>query len=291
MPIEKIPSNPLPRDYVPPHGIPYKVKTDDDLGSIARHHGVPEHVLVTFNFGTNDPAEINWYLRRNVGCLRATHDHKNWMFTSEATPGIIYLPPPWHRPSFSTTVGPLSPPVLQSTTKTKRQESLLKNVWAGIGKDHSGDLFIIGAHDLTAKVYNLGDLFSNKPIRNVVLNFNGWKFGGGLGAEVGAAFVLAHGYAEPKDMNGVSGDWDFDLSIGAKLGDFLKGVKGLGKAIDSIEKYKKMRYLVENAIHDRHITETGVYTFPIPGVGVGLHGWLGYKFGDVTVFSTGTGVP
>jgi hypothetical protein len=283
MPIEKRPTNPLPSDYVPPGGIPYKVKTHDELGSVARNNGVPEHVLVAFNFGTNDPAEINWYLRRNVGCVRATHDHKNWMFTSEATPGIIYLPPPWHRPSFPTTVAPV--PV----SKTEPQKSLLKDVWAGLGKAHSGDLFVIGAHDLTAKVYNLGDDLSN--VRNAVVNFNGWKFGLGLGADVGAVLVLAHGYPEAKDMIGVSGDKDFDISIGTKLGDFLKDIKGVGKVIDGIEKYKKLRYLVENAIKSRAIAETGLYTLPIPFAGVGLHLWLGFKFGDVSVFSKGVGIP
>lgn len=283
MPIEKRPANPLPRDYVPPNGIPYKVRTHDDLGSVARKNGVPEHVLIAFNFATNEPAEINWYLRRNVGCVRATHDHKNWMFTSEASPGIIYLPPPWHRPSFPTTV-PTVP-----VSKTETHKSLLKDTWAGIGKSHSGDLFVIGAHDLTAKVYNLGDDLSN--VRNAVVNFNGWKFGIGLGADVGAVLVLAHGYSEPKDMIGVSGDKDFDISIGTKLGDFLKDLKYLGKMVEGIEKYKKMRYIVENAIKNRAIAETGLYTIPIPFAGVGLHLWAGYKFGDVNVFSTGVGVP
>ena len=283
MPIEKRPSNPLPGDYIPPGGIPYKVKTNDDLGSVARKNGVPEHVLVMFNFATNDPAEINWYLRRNVGCIRATHDHTNWMFTSEAAPGLIYLPPPWHRPSFSPTVAPVPVP------KTEPKKSLLKDVWAGFGKAHSGDLFVIGAHDLTAKVYNLGDDLSN--VRNAVVNFNGWKFGIGLGADVGAVFVLAHGYPVAKDMIGVSGDKDFDISIGTKLGDFLKDIKGLGKVIDGIEKYKKMRYIVENAIKSRTIAEPGLLTLPIPFAGIGLHLWAGFKFGDVSIFGTGTGIP
>jgi len=283
MPIEKHPSNPLPRDYVPAGGIPYKVKTNDDLGSVARENGVPEHVLVMFNFATNDPAEINWYLRRNVGCVRATHDHKNWMFTSEARPGIVYIPPPWHRPTFPTPVTPV--PVFKPAPK----KSLLKDVWAGLGKAHSGDFFVIGAHDLTAKVYNLGDDPPN--VRNAVVNFNGWKFGPGLGADVGAVIVLAHGYPEAADMIGVAGDKDFDISIGAKLGDFLKDIKGIGKVIDGIEKYKKMRYTVENALKNRAFAEPGLYTIPIPFAGGGLHLWAGYKFGSVSVFSTGVGIP
>lgn len=283
MPIERRPSNPLPADYVPPGGVPYKVKTNDDLGSVARQYGVPEERLITYNFGTKDPAEINWYLRRNVGCIRPTRDHKNWMFTSEANPGIIYIPPAWKHPSF-----PAPPPTFTVPT-TEKKSSLLSTVWAGVGKAHSGDLFVIGAHDLTARVYNLGDEYPN--VRNATINLNGWKFGPGLGADVAAVFVLCHGYADAKDMVGVSGDWDFDISIVAKLGDVLKDIKGLGKVIDGIEKYKKMKYIAENAIKSRAIKETGVYNMPIPFAGVGIHLWAGYKFGDVSVFSTGVGIP
>jgi len=34
-----------------------------------------------------------------------------------------------------------------------------------------------------------------------------------------------------------------------------------------------------------------VYTIPIPVAGIGLHVWGGYKFGDVSLFSTGKGIP
>ena len=38
-------------------------------------------------------------------------------------------------------------------------------------------------------------------------------------------------------MQGEDGGWDFDLALVAKLSGFFKGVKGLGKAVDTIEKY------------------------------------------------------
>jgi hypothetical protein len=57
-------------------------------------------------------------------------------------------------------------------------------------------------------------------VRNAVININGYKFGPGLGASIDAVFVIAHGYSSASLMNGVSGDWDFDLAMGAKLGDF-----------------------------------------------------------------------
>ena len=84
------------------------------------------------------------------------------------------------------------------------------------------DFFLIGAHDLTGVIYNLG---GETPVKNAIININGWKFGPGLGGSIGAAFVLAHGYGSPGKMNGVTGGWDFDLALAAKLGDFLKASK------------------------------------------------------------------
>ncbi len=165
----------------------------------------------------------------------------------------------------------------------------LSKVWMGLAKSHSGDLFIVGAHDLTGRIYNALDEYPN--IRNGTININGFKFGPGLGGSVGAAFVIAHGYNNIHEMKGVTGSWDFDLAVAAKLGDFLKGVGALGKAIDTMDKYKEATYLTEQAIKNLGITQKGIYTFPIPFAGAGLHVWGGFKFGDISVISTGIGVP
>lgn len=179
---------------------------------------------------------------------------------------------------------------LEKTPMDENVESApLPNIWAGIAKGHSGDLIIVGAHDITGKIYNLGDELPD--VRNAVININGYKFGIGLGGSIGAVFVIAHGYANAGEINGVSGSWDFDLSIGAKLGDFFKGVWGLGKVVDTIQKYKKMRYLTQNAIKKCNITDRGVYAIPIPLAGVGLHVWGGFRFGNITIFRSGKGIP
>jgi len=274
MPIEKRPGNPLARNYVPSDTKPYKVKDGDDWETVARAQGMDAWDLIYLNYQTRDPAEVNWYLREYAGCRQPTRDGKNWMFSSSATPGIIRVPQ---------RVLVMPPLTIEGKLPA------LANTWAGLAKSHSGDLFIIGAHDLTGKVYNLGDEFSK--VRNAVININGFKFGPGLGADVSAVFVLAHGYSKANDMIGVSGDWDFDVAIGAKLGDFLKDIKSLGRVIDGLEKYKKLRYVTENAIKNRAIIKPGIYTLPIPFAGVGLHLWGGFKFGDVSVFSTGVGIP
>jgi len=179
---------------------------------------------------------------------------------------------------------------LPPVTITGKVTSKLDSFWVGVGKSHSGDLFVIGAHDMTAKVYNLGGATIAK-VQNAVININGWKFGAGLGGSIGAVFVIAHGFDKPGEMNGVKGEWSFDLALGAGLASWLKGVKGLGRAVDTVEKYKKLRYLSENAIKNLGITEPGIYTIPIPGAEGGVHIWGGYQFGDVKVVTTGLGVP
>lgn len=274
MPIEKRPSNPVPRSYVPPDSKEYKVKDGDTWESIARANGKDAWDLIYANFRTHDAAEVNWYLRQYVGCTRHTVDRNNWIFTSSTNPGIIHIP----------TRKAVTPPAIQGKVPSK-----LKGVWAGLAKSHSGDLFIVGAHDLTGKVYNLGDELPN--VRNAVININGFKFGLGLGASISAVFVIAYGYADAREMIDVDGKWDFDLALGTKLADFLREVSYVGKAIDTMEKFKKTHYLVENAIKNYGITKPGVYNFPIPLAGAGLHAWFGYEFGDISLFSTGTGIP
>jgi hypothetical protein len=275
MPLEKKPKKLAPRSRIPPDFRPYKVQDGDGWKKIAKLHGMEVWELIFENFQTRNVEEINWYLHHYVGCKKQTHDGKNWMFSASADPGIIYVP---------ITRIFMPPMYIEGKAPSK-----LKNVWAGIGKSHSGDLFIIGAHDLTGRIYNVGDELPD--VRNAVININGWKFGAGLGASIGAVFIIAHGYEQPRDMIGVSGGWDFDVAIVAKLGDILKGVKGIGKAVDTIQKYKKARYLTENAIKNLGITKPGVYTIPIPFAGAGAHIWGGYKFGDVSVFSSGRGIP
>jgi len=87
----------------------------------------------------------------------------------------------------------------------------------------------------------------------MLININGYKFGPGLESDVNAVFVVAVGFENGREMIGVAGDWDFDVSLGTKLSDFIKDVKYLGKAIETMEKYEKTRYITENLIKDRKI--------------------------------------
>lgn len=92
MPIEKSPRNPVLRDPVRPGPRIYKVKDGDTWESVARANGLGVSYLIEANFKTKNPAEINWYLHYYVGCKQATLDGKNWMFSSNADPGLIRIP-------------------------------------------------------------------------------------------------------------------------------------------------------------------------------------------------------
>ncbi len=104
------PKNLLPQGYVPPGGRKHNVVTGESLRSIAQANGISEDELNQFNFGTKIPEEINWYLQHRVGCKRETPDHLNWMFTTDASPGIIYLPP--LPPGAKPPVGPTPTPTV-----------------------------------------------------------------------------------------------------------------------------------------------------------------------------------
>jgi len=90
MPIEK---TPLKSPAFPPkNAAAHRVQSGETWGTIATARNVPVLDLIRFNFGTADPAEINFFLRTLVGCVRTTFDKKNWMFSDDATPGKIYYP-------------------------------------------------------------------------------------------------------------------------------------------------------------------------------------------------------
>ena len=99
MPIEKEPEVRAP---FPPQGGPYfkyRVgrKKSESWVTIADDFRIDVWQLIKFNFLTEDPDEVNWYLREYVGCKDTTKDRKNWKFSQRATPGVIYVPNTHHR--------------------------------------------------------------------------------------------------------------------------------------------------------------------------------------------------
>jgi hypothetical protein len=214
MPIERPPRTPLPVGYVPPGGIPYKVKTNDDLGSVARANGITEKDLVYFNFKTTDSAEINWYLRRSVGCVSATHDQKNWMFTSEARPGIIYIPP-------KTGLRPagVAPEVSEL------------DAWLGLGMSAGTQFVVVGIETLVGWVFSLDELGKSMGVGASVN-----RIGPGWGATGGVCVIYITGVSGPERLVGYQdGGWDFNLALGANW----------GKAAEATSKIKKLKPLID----------------------------------------------
>ncbi len=143
MPYEKMPPKPVPKSHRPSNFHAYKVKDGDNWERLANMHSMKPWELIYENFKTRNAAEINWYLKNYVGCSNKTSDGKNWIFSSKARPGIVYVP-------LNKNDVPVSDHANDAVPR-------LKNLWAGLAKAHSGDLVIVGAHDLTGQIYNLGD--------------------------------------------------------------------------------------------------------------------------------------
>ena len=91
---ERVPADPLPSDFVPEgHVAVHRVSDGEDWARVAEKYNVDVGNLILFNFHTRNPEEINWYLRRNVGCDTSHDGGVNWAFSSSADPGLIYIPP------------------------------------------------------------------------------------------------------------------------------------------------------------------------------------------------------
>jgi hypothetical protein len=91
---ESEPDNPLPVDFVPEGSVEtHRVSDGEDWASVAAQYNVKVDDLIYFNFHTNVPEEVNWYLHRNTGCNVSNDGGLNWAFSSSADPGLIYIPP------------------------------------------------------------------------------------------------------------------------------------------------------------------------------------------------------
>jgi hypothetical protein len=98
------PTNPVPRSFTPVDGERYKVRDGDSWVALAQQASAAASAsvdpwgLIRYNF-PGLPAdthaasmEVNWYLQEYVGCKLLTPERDNYVFSSSASPGIIYLP-------------------------------------------------------------------------------------------------------------------------------------------------------------------------------------------------------
>lgn len=260
MAIEKAPAAPVPQNYKPEGGTPHKVKTGEDWWQLARLAKVDVWDLIAFNFKTRVPAEVNWYLRRNVGCRTTTRDGKNYVFTSNDSPGIVYLPP-------------------DGTAKPT-------NIWFGIGVKGGGHFFAVGKDTFEGWLVS-ADNYDN----SFFVNIDGWRLGPGLGGSVGAALIVVAALDDPRKLQGyMIDDKDFQANMGAKWGTLAKGVSKLGfvqrlaksskmwgkigKGAITAAEWEKTRDLIKGSVSalgiDPNAAEPQVTVIDIPGVGTGL---------------------
>jgi hypothetical protein len=91
MAIELKPGNLSQLPWPPPNSSRHRVQDHENWATVAAKYKMSARDLILFNFGTERPAEINWYLNHYVGCPD-TPDKKNRMFSASASPGYIYYP-------------------------------------------------------------------------------------------------------------------------------------------------------------------------------------------------------
>jgi hypothetical protein len=99
----------------------------------------------------------------------------------------------------------------------------LLKMYIGPGVKGGGFLGIGGAQALEAHLYSVDDYHDTFNLDGEI-----WTAGLGLGGGVNVELVIAFGGARPTDFIGTKFQgWDFNLSLGGRWGDLLKGAKGL----------------------------------------------------------------
>jgi hypothetical protein len=212
---EKTPAR-IDLNYKPDGGVPYKVVTGDDWWKLAakpevKVTGIDALGLCEYNFQTRLPPEINWYLRNKVGCTTTTHDKKNYTFTSDASPGIVYLPPP---------KGGSAP-----------QVKLKLNSWIGLGFKFGSSVIVVGIEQMGGMIISIQDLVNTEPqIRAITLNAESTRLGLGIGASGGLCLIYITSLPNAAELSSlITGGGDFSLALGGNAGSVIKAGKAMGK--------------------------------------------------------------
>jgi hypothetical protein len=249
---------------------------------LAAKYGISYEELAYANFRTLNPAEINWYLHHYVGCRKQTRDGYNYMFSTSDKPGIIHIP-----------VAVIEMPPLVITAKAPNH--FLQSVWLGVGVQ-SGGRILFGLDSVTGPLFNLGDPLNR--VRYVVVEQEGSSIGIGLGGSGGTVAIFAYGITDRSGFRSASVDFDFGISLGTRLGAYLKNLKHveslgrigkiIGRSAEYADEYKKLKYVGENLAKSKAFSEPGMFVLPIPGANWGLDLWAGYRGSETKVVDFGT---
>jgi phage baseplate assembly protein gpV len=80
----------------------HRVRSGETLAGLAEAAEMTWQELARFNFDTDEPTKINAKLRALVGCRTMTNDGRNYQFSDDDEPGIVYIPKRWQRAPLDT---------------------------------------------------------------------------------------------------------------------------------------------------------------------------------------------
>ncbi len=264
---------PSPLDYVPPETKPYKVTDRDNWWTLAdrpevRARGLSANDLCYLNFKTRNPAEINWYLYRKVGCRRPTSDGANFRFSKADDPGIVHLP----------VTGP--PPAV--TDVRPAADTGRKNIWIGLAGNAGTQFAVVGIDTLAGYVASIDDFGKGMAIAASTT-----RLGLGVGASGGVSLVIVANAKSPGDLNGhMEGGLDFNLALGPRwskagsLQPFVDAVvrivgrspSGVKRVLSKADKWAEVAKIAKSVVEYLSIDPNGepkVLVVGIPGPGGG----------------------
>lgn len=213
----------------------YKVKDGEHWGSVAQLDGWGADVkgFIRYNFGTDNPYEVNWFLKNYVGCTLQTEDKKNYRFSSKAKPGYIFtrkeLQP---QPN-----GNIPPPI---NTPEKDDEEELKGTygparaWLGLGGKAGGMIGPRGGDG-----YAIAGISLSGPPDTFFTSAFTYREGAGIGGGAGLVAAIFHQMQHPNqlfDCHPASG-WDYNIGMDTKFAKYAakiannSAVQGLAKKI------------------------------------------------------------
>jgi len=176
---------------------------------------------------------------------------------------------------------------LKKIDQRKEEFANPSGIWFGFMVESGGELFVVGRHGARGVVWSASD-----PKVWAEIADQGWRFGPGLGGGGGVKFVVVTGVRNFCDFNKIKGgSFDFEVDIAGRLGSYLKGLKGTGKAVKTLEEHKELKKIAETIIKNRGAITSEPNIISIPTVGGGLQLWGGYKTTNVEVIRTGGHTP
>lgn len=90
---ENRPAQPVPREPGPPESMRFEVGSgDNDRECLAHQVGFDSwNDLCRYNWNTQAPFEVNWYLHNHVGCLTPSTDNSTYLFSDQSPRQWIYV--------------------------------------------------------------------------------------------------------------------------------------------------------------------------------------------------------